>query len=465
MAQGTLFFLPIQHVFGATGVNVAGAKAYFFLAGSSTAVAVYTDVGLTIAHAVPVVADGNGIFAEIFLTPGVAYKVDLQTSAGVSLPGYPADNQLAIPVGSSFTGFLGVAGEALTATQAVYLSDGSGGGAAGSWYKADSANTYSSLSPQVGFVPTSIPNGASGTIQQSGRVTGFSSLSIGTQYYIGTAGAITATAPTFARFVGTADSTTSLILSPNLNLYDVGTDLILLQNGMLRRNTADGSDTGLVEVNGGGATGRTRGGGLIVYGNEHASLPGYTRLNLGNAASQMQVLRADGNAAFIVDGTDGHIEVPYGQIYFPATENPSSGANVLDDYEEQSWTPVIGGSGGTSGQTYAGQVGHYVKVGQLVMASFYVVLTAKGTITTSVQIQGLPFTVFNLSGSPGACAIQWHALNSTWVNVVAVPNANTTTATVNGIQVAGSTLQNPLTTTDITNTTELRGTIMYRASA
>ena len=31
-----------------------------------------------------------------------------------------------------------------------------------------------------------------------------------------------------------------------------------------------------------------------------------------------------------------------GQILFPATQNASSGANTLDDYEEGTWTPVIG---------------------------------------------------------------------------------------------------------------------------
>lgn len=236
MSQGTIWFFPIQHAFGATGVNVAGAKAYFFLAGSSTPVAVYTDVGLTIPHTVPVVADGNGVFAEIFLTPGVAYKVDLQTSGGVSLTGYPADNQLAIPLGSSFTGFNGTAGEALTAPQAVYLSDGSGGKNAGQWYKADSANTYSSTLPEIGIVPSNIAIGTSGIIQQSGRITGFTTLTPGALYYIGTAGAITATAPTNARAIGIADSATSLILdvSPRLpvpNVFSVPIGSILPYGG------------------------------------------------------------------------------------------------------------------------------------------------------------------------------------------------------------------------------------------
>ena len=44
-------------------------------------------------------------------------------------------------------------------------------------------------------------------------------------------------------------------------------------------------------------------------------------------------------AANIVFG--GSIETN-GQIVFPATPNPSSNANTLDEYEEGSWTPVLG---------------------------------------------------------------------------------------------------------------------------
>ena len=50
-------------------------------------------------------------------------------------------------------------------------------------------------------------------------------------------------------------------------------------------------------------------------------------------------------------------------IKFPATQVPSADANTLDDYEEGTWTPVLGGSGGTSGQTYAAQAGTYTKIG------------------------------------------------------------------------------------------------------
>ena len=213
MAQGTLWFLPIQVAFRA-GIVVPGSKAYFYLAGSTTPVSVYADVGLTTALTQPVVADANGVFVEIFLTPGTAYKVDVQTSAGVSLTGYPADNQLAVPASSANVDVTGTPGENITAGSAVYLSDGSGGKNSGQWYKADAANTYSSTLPRAAMAPNALTSGVPGTIRVGGQVTGLT-VAAGTDYFIGTAGAITATAPANARFLGTADSNTSLLIGVN----------------------------------------------------------------------------------------------------------------------------------------------------------------------------------------------------------------------------------------------------------
>lgn len=155
-------------------------------------------------------------------------------------------------------------------------------------------------------------------------------------------------------------------------------------------------------------------------------------------------------------------------VVFPATQSASSGANTLDDYEELTWTPVIGGSGGTSGQTYTTQIGHYIKIGKQVTAWFNIVLSAKGTITTSVQIQGLPFTI-EAGTSPGLMITHWSALATSWAFLGGFGTAATTTATVSGFSSAavGATGVSSitLTTTDISNTTQLVGVITYRASS
>jgi predicted secreted protein len=147
-------------------------------------------------------------------------------------------------------------------------------------------------------------------------------------------------------------------------------------------------------------------------------------------------------------------------IQFPAVQAAQAGANVLDDYEEGVWTPVLGGAGGTSGQTYSSQTGHYVKVGRLVYCWFIVTLTAKGTITGAVQIQGLPFTAdFYSTAQP-----EFNALATNWINVILRPQASSTTCLVTGAQAAGTSNIVALGTADITDTTQMICGFSYRTA-
>lgn len=78
------FPLPRQDCFDANGNPRAGAKLYFYTTGTSAPLNTYSNSGLTIANANPVVADSAGLFGEIFLTAAV-YKVVLKTSADVTV--------------------------------------------------------------------------------------------------------------------------------------------------------------------------------------------------------------------------------------------------------------------------------------------------------------------------------------------------------------------------------------------
>jgi hypothetical protein len=73
-------------------------------------------------------------------------------------------------------------------------------------------------------------------------------------------------------------------------------------------------------------------------------------------------------------------------ITFPATQSASSDVNTLDDYEEGTFTPTLGGT-----STYAQQAGNYKKVGGLVYVSGILQVTTLGTGSTS-QMSGFPFT-------------------------------------------------------------------------
>lgn len=214
-ATGTISPSPYLTVLDNNGNPASLACVWTYTAGTSTPVATYTDVALSVANANPIIASTAGRFTA-FLTPGVSYKFIIELAPCSSIAHgttlVTADNIAAMPTTSSGIDVLGTAGETFTAGQAAYLSDGSGGKNAGQWYRADTANGYSSTTPMVGLAPSAITSGSSGTIRLSGAVTGLSSLTIGARYYVSTSGTITTTG---TRFVGQADTTTSLVVAAN----------------------------------------------------------------------------------------------------------------------------------------------------------------------------------------------------------------------------------------------------------
>lgn len=79
-------------------------------------------------------------------------------------------------------------------------------------------------------------------------------------------------------------------------------------------------------------------------------------------------------------------------IIFPATQNPSTDPNTLDDYEEGTWTPTVIGTGTVGTATYTYQFGNYTKIGRQVFVECFLNWSA-GTGTGDLRIAGLPFTV------------------------------------------------------------------------
>tara|TARA_R110000751_G_scaffold32559_1_gene81786 strand:+ start:423 stop:1148 length:726 start_codon:yes stop_codon:yes gene_type:complete len=99
------------------------------------------------------------------------------------------------------------------------------------------------------------------------------------------------------------------------------------------------------------------------------------------------------NAPTITDA--GVFNLPAGQIVFPATQNASTGANVLDDYENGLFTPVLWDNDNNSskGQVYSAQIGRYQKVGRIVTIQFTMAVSNLGTLVTTqyAKIGGLPY--------------------------------------------------------------------------
>ena len=74
-----IFQLPRQ-VPVVSGAVSPGAKAHFYLTGTTTNTNTYTDAALTTPSSNPVVADAAGVFATIYLDPDIVYKLTLNDS-------------------------------------------------------------------------------------------------------------------------------------------------------------------------------------------------------------------------------------------------------------------------------------------------------------------------------------------------------------------------------------------------
>jgi hypothetical protein len=81
----------------------------------------------------------------------------------------------------------------------------------------------------------------------------------------------------------------------------------------------------------------------------------------------------------------------FGQIRFPATQNASSDANTLDDYEEGQGTLGAVTSGSGTITTVGTKTYFYTKVGRQVTVNIYISITTNGTGATSINVADMPF--------------------------------------------------------------------------
>jgi len=131
-----------------------------------------------------------------------------------------------------------------------------------------------------------------------------------------------------------------------------------------------------------------------------------------------------------------------GQVVFPATANPSSDPNVLDEYEEGAYTPSDQSG---AGLTFTDVQGIYVKIGRHVLVGWR--LTYPATADVSQAKVSLPFAgvtltqtpmfgTWILNGNGAASAIGVVPSNAAYVAAVtssggtAVTNADLATATL-----------------------------------
>ena len=146
----------------------------------------------------------------------------------------------------------------------------------------------------------------------------------------------------------------------------------------------------------------------------------------------------------------------------------ATAANLLDDYEEGTFTPVLGGSSGTTGQNYSGQAAQYIKIGNMVYTSMQTSLyDGKGTITGSLQLQGLPFTCktgWEHRASASFSYIYNWILDSSKDFLQGQVQENTTIVLLQGSDTSGNNATESLATANIQDRTELSATVCYVAA-
>lgn len=162
--------------------------------------------------------------------------------------------------------------------------------------------------------------------------------------------------------------------------------------------------------------------GLVILQNQND-----TQINnrengfLSVATNNTERARIDSSGRLLVgltsaNASGGILQLSSG-ITFPAAQVASADPNTLDDYEEGTWTPSVGGNA-----THGLQVGTYTKIGRQVTISFDISIITIGTGDTT-RISGLPFGVSSTGEGRGATgyfaslatnviALQCYAANS-----------------------------------------------------
>jgi hypothetical protein len=137
-------------------------------------------------------------------------------------------------------------------------------------------------------------------------------------------------------------------------------------------------------------------------------------------------------------------------------------SELLDDYEEGTWTPVLGGTTGQSGQTYTRQLGQYTKVGRKVTVTWDVICSNVGTMTGNAALRELPFTVGNNQGYRAGLSVGEFSGLATIVSIFSgITSENTTDLQIRTSATAATSVSSIAATSLWSNGTQFIGAITY----
>ena len=137
----------------------------------------------------------------------------------------------------------------------------------------------------------------------------------------------------------------------------------------------------------------------------------------------------------------------------------ATASNLLDDYEEGTWTPTAG-DGST---TYNSQYGFYTKIGEMVHAQFNISVNSFSG-STRFAMGGLPFTSKSTTGSSGIGTVTYfNSIHTNAVTLSARNDSNTSAVYLSGTTGSGGTMAN-INHNVFQNGTNVFGALIYRAS-
>jgi hypothetical protein len=178
----------------------------------------------------------------------------------------------------------------------------------------------------------------------------------------------------------------------------------------------------------------------------------YTQASAGSLTKKLTV-----NASGALILQDATVTANGIGITFPTTPSNSSDANTLDDYEEGTWTPNVGGTATYSGANY----GLYTKIGNVVTCQFRIAISSIGTGGAG-QIRGFPFASANLSNVQTGSVSYYDTLAISTIFVAFYIENNATTSQFVSKATSGTTVDNGPAI--MGNGTNILCTITYRVA-
>ena len=192
---------------------------------------------------------------------------------------------------------------------------------------------------------------------------------------------------------------------------------------------------------------------------------GHLYFREGGSTDKIQFM--NGGDLYILDG---NLRVASGHgIDFAATSDASGNTSeLLDDYEEGTYTPVLTYDSSDSGnKSYQTRHGTYTKIGRVVTANFYVELNNKGTGNGAVAIS-LPYQVASLlSGTSleaGGVIHYFTGLVNSWSDITISALDGLSRCRMYGIGGNYAAASAAFEYSAMANTFNIRGSITYQAA-